>query len=161
MCPLYCMCAYTCVRTVCTAFSVSVYPWLTLLFLLSLAFLLPVELFKVTETVVLLHLPPLYWWTHHSPGNHSRTFTQQYPGNQVPSSLLYCSPLTLHVGTQTHMHTLLMHSFVFSSTGSFWGWRDDCCTLLASKLNCTEVNQAVYTWLSNHSLPQNILFIKH
>lgn len=81
--------------------------------------------------------------------------------NQVPSSLLYCSPLTLHVGTQTHMHTLLMHSFLFSSTGSFWGWRDNCCTLLASKLNCTEVNQAVYTWLSNHSLLQNILFIKH
>lgn len=89
----------------------------------------------------------------HSPGNHSRTITKQYPWNQVPSSLLHYSPLTLHVGTQTHMHTLLMHSFVFSSTGSFWGWRDECCTLLASKLN--------YTWLSNHSLLQNILFIEH
>lgn len=86
---------------------------------------LPVELFKVTETV------PLGWWCHHIVA----TTAGCLPNREKASwELRPVQPPALWSITSAYS-ALSMHSFCV----------DDCCTLLANKLNCTEVNQAAHS----------------
>lgn len=130
---------FMCVQILCTAFSLHA----TVMFptLLIWAFPSPVELFKVTEAAeVLLHfastlvLHTLHPWQRQ---RQQDVYRLQW---ELPNNLLHSASINITCRQiETCIHAQLMRSFVQSFPGSFLACRDDCCTLLASTLNCMKV----------------------
>lgn len=73
------------------------------------------------------------------------------PKRARASILPHSCPLTQQAG----IHPLSMHALLCSATVAASLWRDDCCTLLAGKLNCIRLTRqltaiSMHDWATTH-----------